>query len=207
MSGYNKFLVFDSMTLFGVWLAGVDASRGNPRPEETTYTAPIEHPTDDTVACEIGDDIDPGEMDIQSLADLDAAGFFSDSSSLAELKESRLQEIDIKTMQLLAQGFAYTGPGSIPTPNVEIIFSLSIPAQTNLHRLYTFRDRFPYPKPYNTLVPTSVYMLQDQAEVETIALAALTRVDSILSQGVQLRLQIDAATTIGQVDAIIDTRT
>ena len=119
-----------------------------------------------------------------------------DAAWLGCYKIIKQGQIDIKSQQLVAQGFNYNNH----------IFSLSSSAQINWMVLLINRAAWQYPKKISKKDNTE-YSVADVLEVGSFFATGVTRVNTILDLGRQLKLDITNAATIEEVDAIIDNRT
>ena len=118
-----------------------------------------------------------------------------DSVYLDHLKQKRYDEIDLKTEALIAQGFTYDSR----------TFSLSQEAQINWTNLYQARSLFTYPVSATTK-DQDAYSIPDIATVEAFYQTGLGTVQAHLDSGRDLKVQVKAATTKAEIDAIVDNR-
>lgn len=121
-----------------------------------------------------------------------------DTISLTKYKRSKTDTIDIRTGELIAQGFSYA----------DKIFSLSGNAQTNILALFTTRGHvaLAYPIQYSTIDDADSYNVVDATDVENMYLAALGTKRAHLDSGNALKDQVRAATDKAEVDAVTDNR-
>lgn len=118
--------------------------------------------------------------------------------TLDELKSYRCKEIDIKTGELISNGFTYQSKQ----------FSLSQSAQANLLGLEISKDdpAITYPITYNTIDDIDTYDVVDSADIHSMYLTALGTKKGVIDSGTALKSQIRAATTIDEVNSVIDNR-
>lgn len=117
---------------------------------------------------------------------------------LQDRKNERVLEVDAKTDAMIAAGFAYRS----------VTFSLTLEAQCQLLAVFAFRDTgaLSYPIRWNSLDDTDQIDIIDAADLTQFCMTALGTVRSILDTGTVLKDQIRAATTVAEVDAIVDNR-
>jgi hypothetical protein len=118
--------------------------------------------------------------------------------TLDEYKKLRYCEIDVRTGELISQGFVYQSK----------IFSLSTSAQTNILALDSTRDdpALTYPIKYNTIDDSDSYDVVDSTDLHNMYLTALATKKGHLDSGTVLKTSIRDAATKADVDAIIDNR-
>ena len=121
-----------------------------------------------------------------------------DFTNLTELKQWRYEMIDAKTAELIKQGFGYQGKQ----------FSLSQNAQINIIGLDNAKDdpAITYPIKYNTIDDLDSYDVIDSSDVHNMYLSALATKKAYVDSGTTLKQQVRSATTIAEVNAIIDNR-
>lgn len=120
------------------------------------------------------------------------------AKDLTDWKREKAAEIDMKTGQLISNGFSYKNKN----------FSLSANAQTNILALYTTKDHpaLTYPIKYNTIDDSEQYDVTDSADLEGMYLTALATKKAHVDSGTALKDQIRSATTKEELDAIVDNR-
>jgi len=120
------------------------------------------------------------------------------ANTLKEVKAQKSNAIDAKTDELVSLGYTYKSKQ----------FSLSPNAQTNILALFVTKDSpaIVYPIEYNTLDDADNYFVTDAADLEAMYLTALGTKKARIDSGTALKDQVRAATTIAQVEAIIDNR-
>lgn len=119
--------------------------------------------------------------------------------ALAEAKTQKSNQIDDRTTELIDAGFQYNGK----------TFSLSRQAQQNLAGLLSaiaVGVPINWPKTWNTLDDTDIEEVSDQAEFMQFYGAAMGTVEAYLNGGTALKNQVRSATTIEEVNAVVDTR-
>lgn len=134
-----------------------------------------------------------------ATATLDALVAAHDSPTDLEVeKDNKMWAIDAKTRLLLGNGFVYDS----------VTFSLSPPAQMKLAQLYALRADvlFDYPVLFNNIDNTVKYSISNAVDLADMYNTAIETVRGHVDAGTLLKDQVRAATTIGQVDAVADTR-
>lgn len=121
-------------------------------------------------------------------------------TDLAVLKTRRALETDHKTLALLAAGWTYATKQ----------FSLSLGAQANWLGVKAAGAADPalvgYPYPVPTLVNGDYYEAADEAEMITMAEAAMARKTYIVEGGAKLKKQLVDAVDVDAVNLVADTR-
>ncbi len=140
----------------------------------------------------IGDTIDEMTQVEKDSADL---------LRLPELKEQRFEEIDGRTGDLIEQGFEFP-------PESGLVFSLSREFQLMLSGLNQERDapEVSYPIEWNTKDDSGKLSLTDASMVRSFYLTAMGTVLARRNSGTALKDQIRAASTVAEVDAVVDER-
>jgi hypothetical protein len=116
--------------------------------------------------------------------------------NLNDYKKLRFKEIDIKTGELISQGFVYNSK----------IFSLSNNAQLNLLGVDIKRNDGILPLTFNTIDDMDDITFTDPAELDNFFMTALGSKKTHLDSGSALKLSIRNAASHLEVDAIIDNR-
>jgi hypothetical protein len=149
------------------------------------------------VSVAFNDALSPGEITTLD-ASVEAARVAP--NALVLLKEKRMVEIDARTVELIFQGFAHAGK----------VFSLSLPAQSYWTNMYLAKDiltaQGAFPLKVNTLNDLDAHNIADAVEVTTFYATAVGTVKARLGSGTVLKDAIRAATTIAEVNAVVDTR-
>ena len=120
--------------------------------------------------------------------------------TLTEAKIKKINEIDSKTIILIQTGFLYN----------ENNFSMSDAAQRNWIGISTAKNAgmLSYPFPVST-VDEGTYYLQDSTDALNFLIAYMTyQTDPTkpLGAGRILKAQVQAATTVAEVEAVVDNR-
>jgi len=118
--------------------------------------------------------------------------------TLDDYKRLRYFEIDIRTGELISQGFTYQGK----------MFSLSANAQTNILALDNTRDdsALSYPITYNTIDDLDSYNVVDSTDLHNMYLTALVTKKGHVDSGTTLKNNIRIAINESEVDLIVDNR-
>jgi len=114
------------------------------------------------------------------------------------LKYTRIVEIDKKTDLIISNGFTYSSKQ----------FSLSIQAQSKMTAAYQLKDNpaLVYPIEWNTIDDSDSYSIIDSSDLNSFYLTAIGTIRAILDSGTNLKKQIREATTVSEVNAIVDNR-
>lgn len=119
-----------------------------------------------------------------------------DPATLEELKIQRRKEIDERTTELVADGFEFNG----------IIFSGSVESQSRIMASILAKDIIEYPIKWMSKDDTT-YLLITNVEMLTAFFATgLGTLKYKIDLGSNLKTAIEDATTIEEVNAIIDPR-
>jgi hypothetical protein len=118
--------------------------------------------------------------------------------TLDQLKEERLKEIDARTDQLIDGGFIYNS----------VLLSMSIESQVRLEGADRNRNdpAMSYPIRWNSLDDSDAVDLTDATELHTMFLTALGTLRARIDSGTLLKDAVRAATTVAEVDAVVDGR-
>jgi hypothetical protein len=116
--------------------------------------------------------------------------------SLDISKESRKEEIDRKTRNLIAEGFTYSAK----------VFSMSANAQSKWHALHADRANHTYPVVILTMDETDEVSLADTLAVEAFYTAMVTEVRGHIDSGATLKKSIRDAADQAAIDAVVDGR-
>ena len=124
-----------------------------------------------------------------------------DAFGLKTHKNNKIDEIDIKTGELIALGFEFPSASGMR-------FSLSQSAQINISALYQSKDdpAITYPITYNTIDDLTTFAIPNAETLYGMYLTALATKKAHLDSGTALKNQVRAATTKAEVDLIIDNR-
>lgn len=119
-----------------------------------------------------------------------------DLTILSELKARRYEEIDVKTGELISEGFPYAGK----------VFSMSTNAQSNLLGVYTAKELLAYPFAWNVKDDSETYQIADATEMANFFMSALGFKKAMQDSGTVLKGQVRDAVDIAAVNAIVDNR-
>lgn len=123
-------------------------------------------------------------------------GGYHTALSLDNYKKLKINEIDIRTGELVGMGFTYNSKQ----------FSLSATAQRNLLALELDKAILPYPLSWNTIDDLDKHDIADAAEASVFHQTALGTVETLRNSGTVLKNAVRAATDEAGVDAVIDDR-
>lgn len=116
--------------------------------------------------------------------------------NLSEYKHEKTVEIDTRTNELIALGYAYQG----------FTFPLSQNGQINLLGMITTKDFLPYPISLNNIDDTAIYNITDATDLSNLYMTALGTKKAILDSGTALKTQVNNAVDELAVSLIIDNR-
>jgi len=110
----------------------------------------------------------------------------------------RLQSVDRVTQVVLSRGFTHAGKA----------FSLSLPAQANWNRMAAQHaaGKLSFPTDKVSLANGQRHTFADANEYEAFEDACTTAVEAALEAGRTLRDQLYAASTVEELDAVVDDR-
>jgi hypothetical protein len=131
---------------------------------------------------------------IASQSGLDAVVAAHSACTLDEYKAAKNATIDARTDAIIAGGFDFDGNN----------FSLSTEAQTNWIALAVFSNTFQWPVAVTTNDDRE-YLLS-AANFPAFLYTGKTKVGDSIASGRALKLQVNAAITKAEVDAIVDPR-
>jgi hypothetical protein len=122
-------------------------------------------------------------------------------NALEIAKSKKTDQIDAKTSRLISQGFQFP-------PATGQIFSLSPAGQNTLLGLNAAKDapQLIYPVIYNTKDDEGTISLPDAATVYAFFLTAVGTYRYWLDSGTAIKDEIRDATTVAEVEAIVDPR-
>ncbi|MGH7701644.1 MAG: hypothetical protein ACREMO_00990 [Gemmatimonadales bacterium] len=123
---------------------------------------------------------------------------WKESVDLPVLKAVKSKAIDARTVELIAEGYAYGGKQ----------LSLSAMAQVTLLGLDQVRDdpSFAFPVVLNTIDDADTYQVKDATDAHALFLAAVAAYRQHKDSGTQLKDQVRAAATVAELDAVKDGR-
>lgn len=120
----------------------------------------------------------------------------AEALALEDAKAEKIRLIDARTDELIDDGFSYDGQ----------VFSLSSQAQRTLLGAFAGASLLSYPVKWNNIDDTNIAELADESELALFYGTAMSTVEAHKSSGTTLKTQVNAATTIGQVNAVVDPR-
>ncbi len=137
----------------------------------------------------------------KASGDGSAIEHYSQIEEIAPLQTSRMDEIDLKTRELIAGGFTYP-------PNSGQVFSLSLRSQAKIIATHNARvdPLLRFPQRWNTNDNKGVVTIPSKEGLHAFYMTAMGTVRIHLDSGTALKDQIRAATTRAEVDAVIDNR-
>ena len=118
-----------------------------------------------------------------------------DSQYLSLYKAKKNASIDLRTGELIEQGFTYNS----------ILFTSSETAQKNWLAMDQLKDGLSYPFPITTN-DDNEYLLQDATEVRTFVLVLMGTIETHYASGRNLKVQVNNAISVAEVDAVVDNR-
>jgi len=144
------------------------------------------------------DDVTQAEAEVLLFAAVESnvPGVYRIELTLEEARSRRIAEIDARTDELTAGGFAY-GP---------LKFSLSLESQARLQFMYSAKELLGYPVVYNALDDSASVSLGTPEEVALFALTAVGTLRMFLDSGTELKQMVREATTTAEVLAVVDPR-
>ncbi|MHA2067514.1 MAG: DUF4376 domain-containing protein [Candidatus Thorarchaeota archaeon] len=113
-------------------------------------------------------------------------------------KHNRIKEIDKHTDELISAGFIHQG----------YTFSLSMESQAKLIGTHQIKDdpMLAYPLRWGDMNDENFIDILDSTELHVFYLTAVGAVRTYLDSGTALKDQVNAATTVAAVNAIVDNR-
>lgn len=125
-----------------------------------------------------------------------------DAADFPAYKQAKNAAIDQRTVELINQGFLYSSK----------VFSLSSSAQSywnglgNLAANGLLTEPDDFPMTVNTLDDTDTHDIVNIANAIGLFAAAAATIKGHLASGTALKTQVRAATTVAEVDAVVDSR-
>ncbi len=122
--------------------------------------------------------------------------------TLKKLKDKKTREINKHSDELLNEGMEYSN----------LMFDMSLEDQKNYLSLYSFKDIFDYtndpPKVHcrNLEGNRTDIVFNTQQDLVNFVLAGLGFVKNLIDSGNDLKLQVDNATTVEELNNIVDDR-
>ena len=162
-----------------------------------SVTAPTVAPSNPTHAIDSARTTVVEEVDTETLI----SNYVPNTFTLEEMKKCKCDSIDVRTKQLIADGFEFP-------PESGQYFSLSIPAQINFTNLDRLRDDpiLTYPISVNTRDDDGVFEITDSATMRSFFLSGMGVAKGAPDSGTALKNQVRACTTKAEVEAIVDPR-
>lgn len=150
-----------------------------------------------------GDDCEicfSGDLSTEDLATLDQV-VADHAPALALAKKKKFAEIAYRTEQLIGEGFEFA-------PANGMRFGLSEDAQLNLSTLYNNRNEawITWPVNWPSIDKNDVYAIPDAATIEGFFLTAAGTKQAIMDSETPIDDEVRAATTVAEVNAIVDPR-
>jgi hypothetical protein len=157
-----------------------------------------EDPGGDEITLEFAGAIPAGE---QTTVDGVVAAHNGPGTSLDVAKTAKFLAIDMRTQQLISEGFEWPESSGV-------YFSLSGNAQKKLLGMETARDEpeFLWPVKWNSIDDKNKTTLGTSLDARAFFLEAYLTVRGHLDSGTDLKDQVRDATTVAEVDAVVDNR-
>jgi len=147
----------------------------------------------------VGDVLDIWFVDALSGAEETTLnGLVAAHNFLAAVKAKKFAAIDVRTVELIETGYTFNGKK----------FSLSLPAQIRTMGIHQVRDNpaVVYPIKWNTRDDDEAVDVPDSATVDGMYLTGLGTYRAHVDGGTTLKDLVRAATTIAEVEAVVDPR-
>jgi len=151
------------------------------------------------VNCHVGFSSTPSAPDIAAIDSAVAA--HTPKTELQKAKCVKVKAIDARTMELIYTGFEYP-------PSSGQMFSLSQEGQSRLNGINQVRDHASviYPVRWNFLDDSGAIDLVDAEVILNFYLTAIGTYRTYVDSGTSLKDSVRAASTIAEVNAIVDNR-
>lgn len=125
------------------------------------------------------------------------AAHLPDSRYLPTVRSNKYDAIDYKTKNIIGQGFVFNG----------VRLSLSENMQKNLLGAMQLKDNAAiYPMKFNAIDDSGNITVADATELQNLFAAAILAVRVAWDSGTALKEQVRAATTVEQINAVVDAR-
>lgn len=134
------------------------------------------------------------ELSVSEMSELESIISNYSPDPLPNAKSTKISEIDTKTQVLIMEGFQFDNN----------TFSLSLEAQKNWLALKSLESMFTFPVEITTL-DNKAYLLQ-QSNLDSFVGLGIQAVQGYLNSGRALKEQVCSASTLPEVDSIIDNR-
>jgi len=116
----------------------------------------------------------------------------------------KMNEIRIRTNQLISNGYVFSGKTFPLSRNVDGVYSTD--PQTNILALHTSKDDLTYPIIFNTIDGFDHFVCPDAETIEAMYLTALVTKKSYEDSATVLVQSVTLSSTKNQVESIIDPR-
>lgn len=126
--------------------------------------------------------------------------FEKNQGDIETYRTNKLNEIDMKTQMLIAEGFEYKGK----------IFSLSLAAQANWNAMLTFALAGGLQFPYEISAmyrETDKYDILDLPDLQAFIQIAFDKVARMIATGRTLKIKANELTTVPKIQKLTDNRT
>lgn len=145
---------------------------------------------------------EPDDQDKIVISDFYNA--ITESDCLGVYMTLKMNEIRLKTNQLISQGYVFAGKTFPLSRNVDGVYTTD--PQTNILALYTSKEELTYPIVFNTIDGFNHFICPDSETIENMYLTALSTKKAHEDSGTVLFQTISTSTTKAQIDSIIDPR-
>ena len=136
------------------------------------------------------------ELSAEQIATLDALVAAHDPQVLENLKIQRRKEIDKRTAEIVSDGFEFAG----------ITFSASVESQARIMACVIAGASAPFPIRWMSKDDTEYYDVEDVATMAAFYAMGLGTLKAKIDLGTSLKIQINAANSIEEVNSIVDLR-
>jgi hypothetical protein len=137
------------------------------------------------------------DASVDSVIEWDGNSFTKAAAvvDLAHAKAVKHSQIDARTAEIIGQGFSHGGS----------TFSLSENAQRNWIGGEVGKNNLTFPMAVSTK-DEGEYSIANATEYTTMYLTAVATTKSVIDSGRTLKKSVNAATTVAEVDAVVDNR-
>lgn len=136
------------------------------------------------------------ELSVEQAATLDALIAAHDPQVLENLKVQRRKEIDKRTTEIVSEGFEFEG----------ITFSASVEAQARIMACVIAGAAAPFPIRWMSKDDTTYFDVEDVATMAAFYSTGLGTLKAKIDLGTDLKIQINAANSVEEVNSIVDPR-
>ena len=147
------------------------------------------------VTCTCSRELDAAELVVLQ----DTINAHASSAAVDSHRQSRIEEVDARTQELIDLGFEYP-------PSSGKIFGLGDAERLDWLGIKVCRDDIPYPFPVTPMDGSGQHLLGDAAELDLFILAALGGYVASVTSGGQLKESLNAALTHDAISAVVDNR-